>query len=174
MDRSFWGPYDPKWHELFAILCVSSKIIMQIPLRNWIKNEAVQSRLYWPDALTRTNRENKNVKCNILYVLFSCCFCIKSNARISLNIGDGHVHIYTAIWPSVPWTICSYHFAYSPIWGYFNTLTARFRNESIPLDTVYSKIECEKLHIKFCKRVLGVHQKSTIHTKMVSSKEKVF
>ena len=40
-------------------------------------------------------------------------------------------------------------------------LTARFRNESIPLDTVYSKIECEKLHIKFCKRVLGVHQKST-------------
>jgi hypothetical protein len=28
-------------------------------------------------------------------------------------------------------------------------------------DTVYSKIECEKLHIKFCKRVLGVHQKST-------------
>ncbi len=40
-------------------------------------------------------------------------------------------------------------------------LTARFRNESIPLDTVYSKIECDKLHIKFCKRVLGVHQKST-------------
>jgi hypothetical protein len=35
-------------------------------------------------------------------------------------------------------------------------LTARFRNESIPLDTVYSKIECEKLHIKFCKRVLGI------------------
>jgi hypothetical protein len=28
-------------------------------------------------------------------------------------------------------------------------------------NTVYSKIECEKLHIKFCKRVLGVHQKST-------------
>ena len=47
------------------------------------------------------------------------------------------------------------------IWGYFNTLTARFRNESIPLDTVYSKIECEKLHMKFCKRVLGVHKKST-------------
>ena len=47
------------------------------------------------------------------------------------------------------------------IWGYYNTLTARFRNESIPLDTVYSKIECEKLHIKICKRVLGVNQKST-------------
>jgi hypothetical protein len=44
------------------------------------------------------------------------------------------------------------------IWGYFNTLTARFRNESIPLDTVYSKIECEKLHSKFSKRVRGVHQ----------------
>jgi hypothetical protein len=42
------------------------------------------------------------------------------------------------------------------IWGYFNTLTARFRNESIPLDTVYSKIECEKLHIKFCKRATKV------------------
>jgi hypothetical protein len=42
------------------------------PLRNCIKNEAVQSRLYSPAALTRTNRENKNVKCNILYVLFSC------------------------------------------------------------------------------------------------------
>jgi hypothetical protein len=48
------------------------------------------------------------------------------------------------------------------IWGYFNTLTARFRNESIPLDTVYSKIGCEQLHIKFCKRVLGVHQKVPI------------
>ena len=103
----------------------------------------------------------------------SCHFGSYEPVRHPKNIiwtSEASVHIiffgwrtcpYTAIWPSVPWTICSYHFAYSPIWGYFNTLTARFRNESIPLDTVYSKIECEKLHIKFCKRVLGVHQKST-------------
>ena len=38
-----------------------------------------------------------------------------------------------------------------------HTLTARFRNESIPLDTGYSKIECEKLHIKFCKRVMSTN-----------------
>ena len=44
------------------------------------------------------------------------------------------------------------------IWCYYNTLTARFRNESIPLDTVYSKIECEKLHI-FCKRVASSSKK---------------
>jgi len=79
-------------------------------------------------------------------------------------LGDGHVHIL----PYDPQchelfdhTILPIPLYGCEIWGYFNTLTARFRNESIPLDTVYSKIECEKLHIKFSKRVLGVHQKST-------------
>ena len=80
MDRSCWGPYnifwvtelrsiyffgdgsvyilpyDPKWHELFAILYFLSKIIIQVP---------VHITLYWPAALTKTNRENKNVKYNI-------------------------------------------------------------------------------------------------------------
>ena len=37
-------PYDPKWHELFAISYFLSKIIMQVPFRNQIENEAVQSR----------------------------------------------------------------------------------------------------------------------------------
>ena len=58
---------------------------------NQKRGSSVPVILTGPAALTRTNRENKNVKCNISYVLFSCCFwprlCIKSNARISLNIG---------------------------------------------------------------------------------------
>ena len=37
-------PYDPQCHELFAILYFLSKIIMQVPFRNRIENEAVQSR----------------------------------------------------------------------------------------------------------------------------------
>jgi hypothetical protein len=55
------------------------------------------------------------------------------------------------------------------IWGYFNTLTARFRNESIPLDTVYSKIVHKKstnfvvfselgrfpIHYQIIKQMLG-------------------
>jgi hypothetical protein len=38
----FHFPYDPKYHELFAILYFLSKIIMQVPFRNQIENEAVQ------------------------------------------------------------------------------------------------------------------------------------
>ena len=41
--RVIWQ-YDPKRHELFTILYFLSKIIMQVPFRNRIENEAVQSR----------------------------------------------------------------------------------------------------------------------------------
>jgi hypothetical protein len=46
------------------------------------------------------------------------------------------------------------------IWGSFNSQTARFRNNSLQLDEIYSKALCEKLHIKFCRYILGVHKKS--------------
>ena len=47
------------------------------------------------------------------------------------------------------------------MWGYFNPFVARFRQGNIPIDKIYSKLICEKLHIKFCKFVLGVHKKSS-------------
>ena len=47
------------------------------------------------------------------------------------------------------------------IWGYFNPFTSRFRNGNIPIDQIFSKLHCEKLHLKFCKFLLGVHKKST-------------
>ena len=46
------------------------------------------------------------------------------------------------------------------MWGSFNTQTARFRKNSLELDEIYSKALCEKLHIKFCRYILGVHKKS--------------
>jgi hypothetical protein len=62
-----WNFWNFWWHELLAILYFLSKIIMQVPFRNRIENEAVQffffyMTLYWLAALTKTNREIKNVK----------------------------------------------------------------------------------------------------------------
>ena len=62
-------PYNPKWHELFAILYFLSKIIMQIPFRKSNRKRGslvpVHKTLYWSAALTKTNRKNKNVKYSI-------------------------------------------------------------------------------------------------------------
>ena len=49
----------------------------------------------------------------------------------------------------------------SEIWGAVNTTTARFRNRSVQLDELYTKSPCEKLHLKFCRYILGVNNKST-------------
>ena len=46
------------------------------------------------------------------------------------------------------------------IWGYFNPFTSRFRNGNIPIDQIFSNLHCEKLHLKFCKIILGVHKKA--------------
>jgi hypothetical protein len=61
-------PYDPKWHELFAILYFLSKIIMHVPEPNQKRGSPVPVHitLYWSAALTKTNRENKIVKYNIV------------------------------------------------------------------------------------------------------------
>ena len=48
----------------------------------------------------------------------------------------------------------------SEIWGTFNPFSARFRNGTLPFEKIYSSLKCERLHIKFCKLVLGVHKKS--------------
>ena len=45
------------------------------------------------------------------------------------------------------------------IWGTFNSNTARFRNGTVSPDRFYSNLICEKLHTKFCKFILGVHEK---------------
>jgi hypothetical protein len=57
MDRSFW-------HELFAILYFFSK---NNNAGTWpVHILPVNIRKEWPAALTKINRQNKNVKCNIL------------------------------------------------------------------------------------------------------------
>lgn len=48
----------------------------------------------------------------------------------------------------------------SEVWGAFNTSSSKFRN-GISLEKIYDKLEQENLHSKFCKRLLGVHKKST-------------
>lgn len=47
------------------------------------------------------------------------------------------------------------------IWGQFNTTTARFRNGVISFDRIFSNICCEKLHVSFCKFILGTHKKTS-------------
>ena len=47
------------------------------------------------------------------------------------------------------------------IWGMFNPLSSKFRNDIISFDQIYSKCPAEKLHQKFCKYILGVHSKTT-------------
>jgi hypothetical protein len=51
---------------------------MQVPFRNQIENEAVQVHitLYWPTALTKTNRENKNIKYNIIVYYYIYKFLV--------------------------------------------------------------------------------------------------
>ena len=47
------------------------------------------------------------------------------------------------------------------VWGSFNSFSARFRNGNVPLNKMFTNMRCEKLHMKFCKSVLGVHKKAT-------------
>ena len=49
----------------------------------------------------------------------------------------------------------------SEIWGSFNTNTPKFRNGPLDFDKVYNKLVSDKLHVKFCKQILGVHKKTT-------------
>jgi hypothetical protein len=104
----FWwrtGPYTaiwPKWHELFAILYFISKIIMQVP------------------ALTKTNRENINVKCNITDILLK--ITLITNKPIYKFIGctataDFHIVLKMEIFlNSTPFNIAFYRIT-SP-WSY--------------------------------------------------------
>ena len=48
----------------------------------------------------------------------------------------------------------------SEIWGKFNPHSSRFRN-GISIDNIYNLSEPDKLHLKFCKFILGVHKKSS-------------
>ena len=47
------------------------------------------------------------------------------------------------------------------IWGTFNPLSSKFRNGIDSFEHIYSKLIAEKLHLKFCKFILGTHSKTT-------------
>ena len=68
---------------------------------------------------------------------------------------------YEFAWFSVRQTLKPILLYGCEIWGYFNPFTSRFKNGNIPIDQFFSKLHCEKLHLKFCKFLLGVHKKST-------------
>ena len=43
----------------------------------------------------------------------------------------------------------------------FNPFTSKFRNGLLIFHKIYDKCQAEKLHLKFCKYILGVHSKAT-------------
>lgn len=49
----------------------------------------------------------------------------------------------------------------SEIWGCFNPFTKKNSTPNCTIDKIYSNLFCEKLHLKFCKSVLGVHKTAT-------------
>ena len=50
----------------------------------------------------------------------------------------------------------------SELWGTFNPLSAKIkRHPDLSFDQIYNNLECESLHMKLCKYILGVNQKST-------------
>jgi hypothetical protein len=76
-------PFGPKCHELFIILysihanLSDANVFVIVYLRHKTSSDKIRKKTlywsgpvnilkYWPAALTKTNRENKNVKYNIL------------------------------------------------------------------------------------------------------------
>ena len=49
----------------------------------------------------------------------------------------------------------------SDIWGMFNPFTMKCKKENPSIDNIYSGSLCEKIHLKFCKFILGVHKRTT-------------
>ena len=49
----------------------------------------------------------------------------------------------------------------SEIWGYFNPFSRKSTSSGGSVDKIYSNQLCDKLHIKFCKSILGVHKSAT-------------
>ena len=41
------------------------------------------------------------------------------------------------------------------VWGMFNPFTSKFRNGLLTFHQIYDKCQAEKLHLKFCKYILG-------------------
>ena len=57
----------------------------------------------------------------------------------------------------------------SEIWGTFNVNNHRFRKDdptNILVDDCYKNLPCETLHLKFCKFILGVNNKSVNHASL--------
>ena len=44
------------------------------------------------------------------------------------------------------------------IWG---SCTRKFHNSTRSIDTIYKDLHAEKLHLKFCKHILGIHSKAS-------------
>ena len=49
----------------------------------------------------------------------------------------------------------------SDIWGMFNPFIMKCKKENPSFDNIYSGSLCEKIHLKFCKFILGVHKRTT-------------
>jgi hypothetical protein len=80
INRSWhWGPFGPKCHELFVILCTIDLNYLKYKPRNQCRSifgfyvildrGLVQYTIYWTSFLTKTNSVNKNIKYNIVKYL---------------------------------------------------------------------------------------------------------
>jgi len=49
----------------------------------------------------------------------------------------------------------------SEIWGCFNPFKKVLKKDDISFDKIYPNLFADKLHIKFCKFILGVNKKAT-------------
>ena len=96
-------------------------------------------------SFTLAQRELYNKALNALFALQRDFLSSHPNIKTSLHVFE-HTIIPVLLYG------CE-------VWGSFNTFTARFRNSTPPLDHIYSKHFCEKLHIKFSKSIFGVHKK---------------
>ena len=48
----------------------------------------------------------------------------------------------------------------SEVWGSYNMSSDRLNTRVCDLDNILKSLQCEKLHLKFSKFLLGVHKKS--------------
>jgi hypothetical protein len=46
------------------------------------------------------------------------------------------------------------------MWGYSNPFSIKLSEKGFSLNTIFNNLMCEKMHIKFCKSLLGIHRTS--------------
>jgi hypothetical protein len=83
---------------------------------------------------------------NELYKLKKDLLSLNPNIRTSMHVFDHNIK-----------PILLYG---SDIWGMFNPFTMKCKKENPSFDNIYSGSLCEKIHLKFCKFILGVHKRT--------------